>query len=344
MQPTIPFEFSPSALDVEEHLIYKPLEGGVQVSWPLVGAKFKQREKSKEIGLLEGLELDNPLFKMHGYSGFSVGSYHEFVVGDLGPCWGYKMGRVEVTIGAATPLAAYVFDPFYREKWFGDWDLLQSIRIIGAAMEDAELAYANAAIRYAEQFHRTPRLMDFGDLDFLWSEEEEAPEPDITVGPPMISQIEPLRFFLSGSSNPDATSRCIAFYRVIEYFSFFANQKDFSQLRHDQNVSDGVFVKKVVELVTKDEKGPILKLVNLLADGELIARAAERGLLGENGSANLGEELYKFRNSIVHGKQSFGYELFSPSLFHDDTSSDKWQGILRELAHAALQAYGVHKA
>ena len=67
MQPIIPFEFSPSALDVEEHLIYKSLKDGVQVSWLLVGAKLKQREMSKEIGLLEGLELDNPLFKMHRY-------------------------------------------------------------------------------------------------------------------------------------------------------------------------------------------------------------------------------------------------------------------------------------
>lgn len=39
----------------------------MQVSWLLVGAKLKQREMSKEIGLLEGLELDNPLFKMHRY-------------------------------------------------------------------------------------------------------------------------------------------------------------------------------------------------------------------------------------------------------------------------------------
>lgn len=344
MQPIIPFEFRPWAIRVEEHLTFESLPDGVMVAWPLAGVKLKKRPKSSEVGHLDGLEMDNPMFRMHGLSGFSVGTYHEFMVGDLGPAWAYKMGNVEISVGEATPLAAFVFDPYYREKWFGEWHHIQSIRVMGAMMEDAELAFANTAIRYANQFHQTPTLLDFSFPEALWATpEEKAPKPAITAGPPMVSQIEPLRFFYSGLVNPDPASRCIAFYRVIEYFSFFANQKEFSNLRHDANLSDAVFVKRVLELVTKDEKGPILRLVNLLASADILSRAADLELLGEHGKANLGEELYKFRNSIVHGKQSFGYELFSPSLLQDDNSSERWQGILRDLAQAALDAYGIPK-
>jgi hypothetical protein len=54
----------------------------------------------------------------------------------------------------------------------------------------------------------------------------------------------------------------------------------------------------------------------------------------------LGEAIYSFRNSIVHGKMSYGYDLQSTPIFAKDDKSPVWRNILRSLAQRAMNAFG----
>ena len=59
--------------------------------------------------------------------------------------------------------------------------------------------------------------------------------------------------------------------------------------------------------------------------------AQAEGLI-ENSAANtLGEKLYVFRNSIVHGKFSFGYAVEFGSAIEKSENIKKWRNLLREL-------------
>jgi hypothetical protein len=141
-------------------------------------------------------------------------------------------------------------------------------------------------------------------------------------------------------SQSDDAAACIYFYRVIEYYSFFANKKQVTQLRHDTSLSEDDFAKQILQLLAKDEKGPFLKLINVIADDASLKHAVASGFIKDANSGLLGEAIYAFRNSIVHGKYSHGYSLQSSSVLAENRSLSDWRFILRGLARRAMQNFG----
>jgi hypothetical protein len=115
------------------------------------------------------------------------------------------------------------------------------------------------------------------------------------------------------------------------------------RLRHDGSISDADFSKKILELVTKDEKGPIFKLIASLADDRLLAAAVVDGLIESPVNHVLAAEVYGLRNSIVHGKFSYGYSLQAGSVLDKDLVMPRWRGLLHKLARRALDQYGSKK-
>ncbi len=186
-----------------------------------------------------------------------------------------------------------------------------SLRIIGAGADDAEIAFINASAAYEARFGILPELfaMDYNLIDEIVDDDPDT-EQAFTV-PPMVTNLEPLRFFYNGLSQVDDIAACIYFYRTLEYFSFFTNANEMTKLRHDAAVSDTDFSRKILELVSRDEKGPVFKLIAALADGTILASAVTDGLIKSPVANVLCEALYAFRNSIVHGKFSYGYSLQS---------------------------------
>jgi hypothetical protein len=232
----------------------------------------------------------------------------------------------------------------FDEDYFGPWDSISSLRLLGVNNEDVEAAFINACDAYADKFGTLPVVFELNE-DYDYEEEEKEEDstnkyPGIKTGPPIINNLEPLRFLYGGLLQPDALSACIQFYRVLEYFSFFTNFNEIKKLRHDHTLSDAEFSSKILQFAVKDEKVPILKLIAKLVDNDLLSRAQAEGLI-ENSAANtLGEKLYIFRNSIVHGKFSFGYALESGSAIEKSETIKKWRNLLRELARRALRQYG----
>jgi hypothetical protein len=130
----------------------------------------------------------------------------------------------------------------------------------------------------------------------------------------MLRDVDPLRFYYNGLAQSDDMAACIYFYRALEYFSFFTNATEISRLRHDAMTSDAEFSRKILELISRDEKGPIFRLISSIADGQLLEFARFMGLTKDVAPNTLCEAIYAFRNSIVHGKFSYGYSLLSGSV------------------------------
>jgi hypothetical protein len=254
------------------------------------------------------------------------------------------MGNVEATFGLATPLAAMVFEGYHRGKYFGEWDQIASLRIVGVSIEDVEATFICACEAYRTKYRHVPVLFSLDD-SFLYEDdiEMDAKAPEIVTSPPITTNIEPLRFLYSWLLQRDDAAACIYYYRVLEYFSFFTNATEMKKLRHDSNVSDADFSKRVLDLITKDERGPIFKLISLIVNDELLDNSKSEGLIDNNSPNALCEAVYAFRNSIVHGKFSYGYALQSASILDEDPKIPRWRALLRDLARRALDQFGSRK-
>jgi hypothetical protein len=251
------------------------------------------------------------------------------------------MAAVEASFGDATPLAAMLFDPFHRAKWYGPWNEILSLRIFGVGADEAEIAFLNAMNAYEEKFGVLPDLFPIDHV--IFDDEETEHEEQIYIAPPMVTNLDPLRFYYNGLTQIDHVAACIYFYRTLEYFSFFTNATEMNRLRHYPNLSDADFSRRLLDLVSRDEKGPIFRLITTLADAAILDGAVTDGLI-KNALVNvLCEALYTFRNSIVHGKFSYGYSLLSGSVLQDDPPVAQWKVLLRKLARLALNRYGAKR-
>lgn len=345
MTPTIPFEFLPPVEPRGEgHLnILTEAEGTRRIKWELIGAEYNTRKvRSTEETSFTVSESLNQSLKYHDYVGYSLGNFTEFFIHQVPQFAGFSMKGIEVTFGEATPLAASLFDSVYYEKYFGTWDSIHSIRMYGLGKDDAELGFANAAMLYYDLHGIIPRLVSL-DLDFLWEDggqSEEQTAAEMRVATPIIEDIIPLRFLYSGLSMADDEAACIWLYKVIEYYSTQTNFKAFRDVRHDGSISDSDYIKKVTELVTKDEKGLIYRLVREVASDEVVALAHSLDLIPSLSNRDLADRLYVFRNSIVHGKHSFGFDLKSKSIIDPYTDSTDWRKVLGAIAQESVRKYG----
>ena len=313
--PLVPYNFDPFASDYEEnYLEYADTPTARQVKWPLIGAAvYMPKEQYRELAQVVALNSDQ--FHNYGQFGFSLGRYHEFFVSMPNEHYvHFNMGGVEITVGEATPLAVMLFDPYHREKYFGSWETISSIRILGAEISDAEVYFLNSCLAYAERFGVLPDRFHIDQdliLDFEVDLENLVAPQSVTLPPP-ITNLDPLRFFFSGLNQPDHAAAGIYFYKTLEYFSFFTNAAEMRTLRHDTTVSDADFSRRILDLVTRDEKGPVFRLITSLADQHTITTAAADGLISSASANHLCEAIYQFRNSIVHGKYSYGYSCNLP--------------------------------
>jgi hypothetical protein len=337
-EPSIPFDFDPSPSDYETaHLEYGNDGTSKFVNWPLIGVRISVADHGAYPDLQKLEELNRGTFKNWDSFGYTLGTYHEFFCDVLPAHAGFRFGSVEVTFGTVTPLAVYLYDNFHDDHYFDAWDHLSSARIIGCPSEDAEALFVNGALHYQNRFNVLPEPMRMITPEHL--EIDETGDQMLRQAPATIDQ-HPLRFHYNGLAQTDDAAACIYFYRVLEYYAFLRNQQKISQLRHDHHMADDDFTRSILDLVFREEKGPVLQLINSIADEGILAVAQESKLISGKDSSQLGMRIYDFRNSIVHGKQSYGYVLSSAPILSTDVLASRWRSVLRQLSEKALQTLG----
>lgn len=343
--PTVKLHFDPTVDDEDAtYLSISDVDGGTIVSWSDIGESVFVPEHKWWPDLAAMEAANGGKFTLHGNLGYSLGRFHELCIEHSIPTeFGVEtamisaeMGNVEVTFGVATPLMAHLFEGVI-DKHLKPWSELATVRILGAPHGAAEVAFFNACRIHFQLTGFWPKLMT---LDLDWDETEEVGELEHLSAPPMCTDVEPLRFLNSAMNQRDDTAACVSLYRVVEYFSFRENATAMGTLRHDATLSDADFSKKVLDLVFKDEKGPIFKTVKTLADAPLLTWSASQGLVIAPVASQLAEALYSFRNAIVHGKHSSGFLLHSESVLDPNPLSAKWRHVLLQLASKAIVHYG----
>jgi len=338
MDPRVPYSFDPPAEEYEEeHLVWEDAADGQFALWPVIGERIFVPEK--RTSLADYIAPNAGAFTPHSNFGFTLGRYSEFLVAapDFQYC-AFNMAGVEASFGDATPLAAMVFWPIHHRKVHGEWQEFTSLRILGVGEELAEVAFLNAMLAYKEKSEYLP------DISHLWpvSDDWETSElkDQVYSAPPIITDIDPLRFYYNGLAQNDSIAACIYFYRTLEYFSFLTNASEINVLRKDATTTDSEFTRKILKLISRDEKGPVFKLITSIADAKLLEYARFTGLIKDPASSALCDAVYSFRNSIVHGKFSYGYSLVSGSVLQHEVDLSFWRETLKSLAHSALDKYG----
>jgi hypothetical protein len=344
--PTIPFYFNePQAKDYLDHLTIVDQGTDETVTWAPAGVTFVVPPYEYSPSRKAITKANPGLVTFHSDHGFSIGTYHEFLIhSDCQHFTGFKMGKIEVTFGQATPLMAYLFEGLHRGKYYGEWESIHTARILGSTdAQETELSFSNAAIRYHQKHSVLPTLREMNLDDFVsFTDLDDADdaEPEVLIDGPVIQDMEPIRFLYGGLNQSDAVGGCLYFYRVLEFYAFSSMRKEFAKIRQDPTVSEVNFPTEILKLISRDEKGPMLRLVNQIAGKRLIKDAVRSGLIVSESANLLGENLYAFRNSIVHGKSSYGYELHSPSLLEKQTTPWAWRNVLKDLAKTAIDRFG----
>ncbi|ESY16955.1 hypothetical protein [Mesorhizobium sp. LNJC394B00] len=343
----IPLSFEPPVdSDEAEYLIYEDVDGGKHISWPTIRERLFAPDYNYWPDVKQIEASNGERFKTYGTSGFSLGRYHEFIInpgretlyGWEPALFRVQLGSsVEASFGYATPLMAFLFESA-REKHSGPWSELPTVRIIGPTQSGVEAALISAFRAHFQHAGTWPRP---AELQSWWEEEEELVEPSEAAPPHLLSaDLEPLRFLNSAMVQRDSTAACVYLYRIIEYYAFFANAGQMSTLRHDKSVSDTEFSRKMLDMVFKDERAPIYRLVNTLADRPLLDRGVTLRVIAAPTASSLGEAIYSFRNAIVHGKYGSGFAMHSDPVLEPNELSLRWRPVLLELANRAIDHFG----
>jgi hypothetical protein len=347
-QPTIPFEFDPPGNDFEaDHLITQEVDGGARITWPLIGKSFflpRRADRPVTTSFLVDLatiEQHNPHLKIHRLGGFSLGDYHEFFVHGVPAHRAYKFTNVEASFGEGSPLLARMFWDVYYEKYWGEWTSNTSLRIINCSLEAVERYVIAAVLEYEKEIGFLPGIqqIDLGQLEFGDDLDTEVQGRGVVRAPPVVTDLEPLRFYMAGMYSDDEAA-CLSFYRVLEYYAFMQQAAQVTVLRRDGTVSDAEFTRRTLEIASRDEKGPIFKLLAEITTPDILQAAVSGGVVKEARQALLNEAVYAYRNSIVHGKFGSAFTLRSQSILTPDAEAGVWRSLLQNLAWAALQNIG----
>jgi len=347
--PTIPFEFEPLGNDFEAgHLTEKPVEGGLRLTWPVTGGSFFLPDRHGESAAvkfyvdLETIGASNPQLKIHALGGFSLGDYHEFFIHGAPAHRAYRIGKSEASFGQGTPLLARLFWGVYYEKYWGEWSYRTALRITNCPTDALERTVIAAFLAYRDEIGLLPEILQIDLASLVYDEELETEEAGRGVVPaaPAITDLDPLRFYLTGVRSEDDSAACLSFYRVLEYYAFMSQAEQITALRRDRAVSDAEFTRKTIELASRDEKGPLFRLLNQITTPDVLAAALSANAIAEARQERLNEGVYAYRNSIVHGKFGAAFTLRSQSVLVPDTEAAAWRQLLHDLAWAALQNLG----
>lgn len=331
----LPLEFDPPAWDVADHITTKKVKKGTyEVTWPAAGLTlYSARAAQPEQHHILRHSTD---VTFHGMSGYSVGTYHEFFVGAVHVPASFRMRKAEVTVGEVTPLAVYLYEAYYHRKAHGDeWHYLSTFRLQNVPLERAEAYFLNAMHVYGDHYGELPLVQPFGPIE-SWESTEVKPLPSKLARNAVAMDVEPLRFLYHGLRETEPESACLHFYRILEFYAFFEIQQDVAALRADTTLSDRRFLNKVAELVFRNERTPIVRLVTKLAGKRLLAQAVRHGLIAQPQGEMLGDALYDFRNSFVHAKYDQRTSIFSASVLDEDPTVIAWRSVFEQLGRKAI--------
>lgn len=318
--------------------------GIVSVKWKDFNIEifFSDTERNSYWPEIEDIKKHTPDFLFYENFGFTVGKYSEFLV--YAEDWDYLPDTyltdgsgVEISIGEVSPIGYYIFDINHDNNLHADLrEYCKSIRIFGAMPQDVELYLLNGLNKLIFELGFS---FDFYSLDSnYYDEDEDDREKDVIIEKKFTvnKDILPNRLFYKGIKESDNSNAFLDFYRILEYYSVIIAENDVDKLRCNPNVSKRSFIIEMNKIISDNERALLGRLISKIANPKILVFCEQKGLIDKNKADLLSNQIYEFRNSLVHSKSNQKSLPFAKSIFIREESLENWTFVCKELAYICI--------
>jgi hypothetical protein len=267
----------------------------------------------------------------------------------------FKINNSEFEIGPVTPLLVLLMEPiYYKRKYYYGFSSFASIKMIVDNDADYKnqfnkaLYYLNshylkkigffATIRHLELKEEDPLgIFEDRDIDDVF---QEATRVRTRKRNDFI-KIEPLALYNYSQSKVDE-QRFLLLYRILEFFMEKAKVVKLKSIRYDNKISEN----ELIDLVDlRNEEKQLENLLNeaisLSLKKKLTDYCFHHKLINTKDFKHIFKQLYKFRNSIVHAKESEVNVTIFPDPFEDNSNLNKWIYIVDEISRICINKYNI---
>jgi hypothetical protein len=296
---------------------------------------------------IERIEKLNSNFKAHGRLGYSLNSFHEFFLyAEDFAYLNFRIGNAEISLGDATPLGKFIFDGEHKNDYHGEWDYIQTIKLLNVDQDKLEVYLLNALNRIQVTTGFKAGLKSILWKDYAsWLEEfddsEQNNELVIDDQAKLYKDIEAVSLYRYALTARDNISACIYYYRIVEFYAFLRKHNEIEKIRQDRSIDSKEFSKQIHELVKANERENICGLIEETVDSTIIDFALHNHLIHANSKKVFANTLYNFRNSIVHAKYENTNSLIVDSILNASPQLTLWREVMSRLIPEVLDRFGI---
>ncbi|QWH42888.1 hypothetical protein EXW53_26815 (plasmid) [Bacillus mycoides] len=286
-------------------------------------------------------ELDNKKIDFYKDKGFRIKNSAEFLFHYIlieseypeHPMVKFTIKNVEFEIGKPSDMFKVMFHHLSYDDDF-NWENIYTIKLKNLDEDEKNepksleqyLQYAMFIIHKcapSDLVSDYPQVYQYMYTHDYFIEPEEILEDEMDLSFRLGEYTEPMAFFNEGKQKRNFLS----FYKVIEYFYIISRQNDFepSTKTNNKDKSKVKEIELLEKLIYKIKH--IEPLLDLAFANDLIRDKDDK--------KEFAGELYKIRNSKVHGKGGTKYKLSFPEIlsFDDDNA---WEIIIENLAELVI--------
>ena len=311
--------------------------------------------------------------KFHKHYGFSYKNYGEYFIGTndgyLYDMYGdateidlkFKIDKAYIEFNHISSICVLLMNPYYTNKAYylerGLGEYFCTLKIHNLPSDEHKnliikaLYYLNT--HYLKKtnstltvFHLIPEnyeIIEDNDVVAINDEVEKKYLRKRTLVRKDFINIEPIILFLNASILPDENA-FLGFYRVIEFFFNRALEKELEQLRHN----DEILVKEIIKKIqNKDERSLLINLLNKVLTKydkkRLIDYLQHKKIISSDKFSKFSNTLYKYRNSLVHSKETQIDKVDLPDLFQDKPYYIYWNYTIKYIAEACIKRLNTKK-
>jgi len=296
---------------------------------------------------IQKIEKLNTNFRVHGRLGYSLNSFHElFLDIENFAYFEFRIENAEVSLGETTPLGRFIFDREHNDDYHGEWDYISSVRLLNVDQDKLEVYLLNALNRIQVFTGSEASLKSVSRSDYIsWLDQSDNLETDseliINDQTKVYKDFEAMSLYRYALTARDSISACIYYYRIVEFYAFLRKHRELEKIRKDESLDSKAFSTRVHELVKANERENICGLVEELVTPEILNFAFQTHLTKTNSKKGFSNELYNFRNSIVHAKYEHKSALIVESILNPSSQVALWREVMNKLIPKILDKYGV---
>lgn len=168
------------------------------------------------------------------------------------------------------------------------------------------------------------------------------PEPNSLNNFSLFKNSEVLSFYNAGMEIRDHELSFQYFYKVLEYFYIINRSDDFREKIEQYNSKNNIqkFITEITKIYKDKEINQLKYLLSANLDelNSILEFAKEKDLIEDTELDSLAEAIYKYRNSLVHGKSDDTFDLKLPELLNNKKEIN-WIKVVHQISLILIKKY-----